>query len=199
MGISSYPITTRCLDECGKVIPRELVKCNEKCIPDEEECADRYTGGYFNDVEWSDNTSFHDMIMSDESVKLYGYISPQMIHYWTCLFQLIAAQNPDAHTLEAHYYCSDEEHPFYFSYTRNNGKLKLNKGNMHSVVYHDMVHEKKENVNEEYVSVQFNHEKYEMYLANYFEVFSCEFSTVNTLEEGMYFMTIAHLIKLYNK
>lgn len=60
--------------------------------------------------------------------KIMDYMGNEQINKWLRLFEHIFSENPEIVTLQFHFFCSDSQEPFYFSYTRDdfNSSNKLN-------------------------------------------------------------------------
>lgn len=57
----------------------------------------------------------HDIFMSiHDSAKIYGYLNPYTVYLWRLFMLNVIQQNPTIETLEFHFFCLDEEMPYYF-------------------------------------------------------------------------------------
>lgn len=70
-----------------------------------------------------------------ETAKLWGYLDREEVKAWHLLMQSLAEQNPTVERFEAHFYCTDTQFPYYFSYEVDEGRLRLFKGSNYHVAY----------------------------------------------------------------
>jgi hypothetical protein len=67
--------------------------------------------------------------------KIYGYMNYTQVSSWLDLCEFISRQNPTITSLEFHFYCSDDELPFYISWSKGNDFIGFHVGSSDSLFY----------------------------------------------------------------
>lgn len=79
-----------------------------------------------------------------DTAKIYGYLDDKLRSIWSEFILNVASQNSDCDYFEIHFYCSDENIPYYFYYNKNDKydevNLRIYKPN--NVLYTNIIYNK---------------------------------------------------------
>lgn len=111
MGIDSAPLTTRCVDASGAVVPPATVMLDFTACRDARWLDKLTNHGMFEDRMTP--CAFHEGVMGTyDTAKIWGYLEAEELQAWTQLFRLLFAQNPRVVQAQAHFFCTDEGFPY---------------------------------------------------------------------------------------
>lgn len=154
--------------------------------------------GYEEDSQTTTAEELHSQCV--DTAKIYGYLEQEELEAWSALLAEVSRQNSNTE-VEFHFYCSDNQFPFYFSYSPS-GKFETMVGKQNAPDYTDNTSDSEASdseASEEEKEVEFSQTKY---LALYDEdpaKFKSLFMTKEDKQEQDISLLPAHIQREYRR
>lgn len=170
MGIWSEPVFAVCYNKEKQIIDSEKViltfpnkSCkNERIVVFDDKTRKEF-GLASHGVIIRGKTTFKESIMAiSNCAKIYGYFDKVEVEMWNSYFSLLFNQNPDVFIAAAHFYCIDDNLPFYIISKRDKPqKIQVFGGTSDSqcVLYTDIIYDD-DKESERDIYFEFNKTKY---------------------------------------